>query len=182
MSTTTLDKAAASKLMAEFESKVLGHPVLKQVRSAVLEQIYAPSGQEITAVVGPTGVGKTTLSNNIEREILLEEQDRMRAQVRQQIAFYASTRTYRVVLDTHGWGAVADRLNEKAAKGDWAGMASEITDEMLEVYAVTGTWDDIGDKIKKRYQGLLDRVAFYNPYNPGVNEAEWRNLTRQFNG
>ena len=79
MSTTTLDKAAASKLMAAFESKVLGHPVLKQVRSAVLEQIYAPSGQEITAVVGPTGVGKTTLSNNIEREILLEEQDRMRA-------------------------------------------------------------------------------------------------------
>lgn len=111
-----------------------------------------------------------------------EEQDRMRAQVRQQISFYASTRTYRIVLETHGWGPVADRLNEKAAKGDWTGMASEISDEMLDVYAVTGTWDDIGDKVKKRYEGLLDRVAFYNPYHPGVNEAEWRSLTRQFNG
>ena len=106
----------------------------------------------------------------------------MREQVRQQISFYASTRTYRVVLETHGWGAVADRLNEKAAKGEWAAMASEITDEMLDVYSVTGTWDDIGDKLKKRYDGLLDRVAFYMPYHPGKNETEWRKLNKQFNG
>jgi probable F420-dependent oxidoreductase len=110
-----------------------------------------------------------------------EEQERVRSQVRQQISFYASTRTYRVVLEMHGWGPVADRLNEKAAKGDWAGMASEITDEMLEVYSVTGTWDDIGEKVKKRYDGLLDRVAFYVPYHAGVNEAEWRKLNQQFN-
>jgi hypothetical protein len=61
-------------------------------------------------------------------------------------------------------------------------MANEITDEMLDVYSVTGTWDDIGDKLKKRYDGLLDRVAFYMPYNPGKNETEWRKLTKQFNG
>ena len=111
-----------------------------------------------------------------------EEQDKVRAQVRQQISFYASTRTYRIVLETHGWGPVADRLNEKAAKGQWAAMANEITDEMLDVYSVTGTWDDIGDKLKRRYDGLLDRVAFYMPYHPGKNETEWRKLTKQFNG
>jgi len=111
-----------------------------------------------------------------------EEQEKVRAQVRQQISFYASTRTYRIVLETHGWGPVADRLNEKAAKGEWAAMANEITDEMLDVYSVTGTWDDIGDKLKKRYEGLLDRVAFYMPYQAGKNEAEWRKLTKQFNG
>jgi len=111
-----------------------------------------------------------------------EEQERMRQQVRQQISFYASTRTYSIVLETHGWGAVSDRLNAKAAKGDWAGMASEITDEMLDVYTVTGTWDDIGDKVKKRYEGLLDRVAFYIPYQAGSNDAEWRRVAKQFNG
>ncbi|HVR31405.1 MAG TPA: hypothetical protein VMS74_01725 [Acidimicrobiia bacterium] len=30
--------------------------------------------------------------------------------VRARIAFYASTRTYRPVFDTHGWGDVAARL------------------------------------------------------------------------
>ncbi len=111
-----------------------------------------------------------------------EEQERARAQVRRQIAFYASTRTYRVVLEMHGWGGVSDRLNEKAARGDWSDMAGEITDEMLDVYTVTGAWSDIGDRVRKRYEGLLDRVAFHVPYHAGMNEAEWRALARQFNG
>jgi probable F420-dependent oxidoreductase len=111
-----------------------------------------------------------------------DEIERAKAGVRQQIAFYASTRTYNVVLAMHGWGDVSARLNEKAAKGDWTGMAKEITDEMLDVYAVAGTWDDIADKVKARYDGLLDRVAFYIPYRAGVDDAEWRRLAKQFNG
>jgi thymidine kinase len=65
--------------MAEFDTKVLAHPILKQVRSELREQIDAPSGPPISAVVGPTGAGKTTLSNNIEKEILLEDEERMQA-------------------------------------------------------------------------------------------------------
>jgi probable F420-dependent oxidoreductase len=110
-----------------------------------------------------------------------DELEKAKAAVRQQISFYASTRTYKPVLDAHGWGDTCLRLNEKAAKGDWSGMAQEITDEMLDTYAVIGTWDDIGEKIRKRYDGLLDRVAFYVPYRPGTHEAEWRKLTAQFN-
>lgn len=111
-----------------------------------------------------------------------QEIERARAGVRQQISFYASTRTYKPVLDIHGWGETCLRLNEKAAKGDWAGMAKEITDEMLETYALAGTFDDIGDKIKARYEGLVDRVAFYLPYRAGIDDAAWRRLNAQFNG
>ena len=111
-----------------------------------------------------------------------EEIERARAGVRQQIAFYASTRTYSIVLEMHGWGEVSARLNEKAAKGDWAGMAKEVTDEMLDTYSVSGTYDDIADKVMARYEGLLDRVAFYMPYRAGIDDAEWRKLTRKFNG
>jgi probable F420-dependent oxidoreductase len=102
--------------------------------------------------------------------------------VRQQMAFYASTRTYKVVLDQHGWGDVCLRLNEKAARGDWGGMAAEITDEMLEVYAVTGTYDEIAAKVKQKYDGLLDRVAFYVPFIPGQDDARWKKIVRAFNG
>jgi probable F420-dependent oxidoreductase len=111
-----------------------------------------------------------------------EEIEKAKAGVRQQISFYASTRTYKVVLDMHGWGDVSARLNEKAAKGDWGAMAKEITDEMLEVYAVSGTFDDIADKVRARYEGLLDNVGFYIPYRAGIDDADWRKLTRQFNG
>ncbi len=111
-----------------------------------------------------------------------EELERAKAGVRQQISFYASTRTYQVVLDTHGWGDVAPKLNELAAKGDWAGMPKLITDEMLEVYAVTGTYENIGEKVRERFDGLLDRVNFYVPYKAAFDDAIWRRLCKQMNG
>ena len=101
-----------------------------------------------------------------------------KAPVRQQIAFYASTRTYIGVLEAHGWGETCYRLNEKAAKGDWAGMASLITDEMLEVYAVQGTYDELPGLLRKKYTGVIDRLGFYAL--PGVlgDEAQRRGARR----
>src|SRR5262249_468878 len=111
-----------------------------------------------------------------------EEIEAAKAPVRQQISFYASTRTYKGVLDAHGWGDTCMRLNEKAAKGEWAGMADEITDDMLEVYAVTGTYDDIAEKLKRKYRGYLDRLAFYIPYRRDRGDAVWRRIVEAFNG
>jgi hypothetical protein len=98
--------------------------------------------------------------------------------VRQQISFYASTRTYAPVLELHGWGDACLRLNEKAAKGDWTGMAAEITDDMLEVYAVTAPHGDLADRLKKKYEGVLDRLALYSPFVPGQQDGFWRELAR----
>jgi probable F420-dependent oxidoreductase len=111
-----------------------------------------------------------------------EEIERAKAGVRQQIAFYASTRTYRVVLEMHGWGEIADRLNQLAAQGNWASMGDLISDEMLEVYAVTGTYDNIAERVQERFTGLLDRVTFYLPYRAAFDDAAWRSLCKQFNG
>lgn len=109
-----------------------------------------------------------------------QEMDELRERVRMQIAFYASTRTYKPVLDAHGWGETGLHLNEKAAKGDWAGMAKEITDEMLTEFAVTGAPDEIPGLLKAKYGGLVDRLAFYHPYRPGQHEARWRKIIAAF--
>ncbi|HYV57918.1 MAG TPA: TIGR03617 family F420-dependent LLM class oxidoreductase [Candidatus Nitrosopolaris sp.] len=105
-----------------------------------------------------------------------EEIDRARAGVRQQISFYASTRTYIAVLEAQGWGETCYRLNEKAAKGDWAGMPSLITDEMLEVFAVEGTYAEVPGLLKKKYGGLIDRLGFYMPSRSGADDGTWSEL------
>jgi len=110
------------------------------------------------------------------------EIDEGRESARRQIAFYASTRTYKPVLDAHGWGEVCQRLSDKAAAGDWSGMAREITDEMLDEYSVAGSPAEIPQKIKARYEGILDRLSFYTPFRPGECDARWRRLVRAFNG
>jgi probable F420-dependent oxidoreductase len=102
--------------------------------------------------------------------------------VKQQIAFYASTRTYEPVLATHGWQDLVPHLHRKSVEGDWKGMADLITDEMVDTYAVTGSYDTIGPQIRERYKGLLDRTALYQPYQPGLDDPRLPRLVKEFNG
>jgi hypothetical protein len=83
--------------------------------------------------------------------------------VRSQIAFYASTRTYEPVLAAHGWQDLMPRLHRKSVEGDWGGMASLVTDEMLAVFAVEAPLDGLAEALRRRYGGLLDRLAPYLP-------------------
>jgi probable F420-dependent oxidoreductase len=82
--------------------------------------------------------------------------------VRQQIAFYGSTRTYRPVFEAHGWGELTDSLRRLMARGDMDGMAAAITDEVLAEFAVYGsTWAEAVAALRARYDGVLDRIAVY---------------------
>ena len=110
-----------------------------------------------------------------------KEIEAAKGRVRQQISFYASTPAYVGVLQAHGWGEAGRRLTEKSKRGDWAGMADEITDEMLDVYALTATYDELAEKVQQRYRGYLDRVGFYFPFASGQSER-WRRLISAFNG
>jgi probable F420-dependent oxidoreductase len=101
--------------------------------------------------------------------------------VRQQIAFYASTRTYEPVLAAHGWQAVIPELHQRSLEGDWKGMAKLITDEMLDAVAVNGTYETIGQKLHERNAGLLDRISLYQPYEAIVDEAREGAFARKFN-
>ena len=66
----------------------------------------------------------------------IEEQ---KDQLRQRIAFYASTRSYFPVLEIHGYQEVGQRLHEMSLKGEWDRLPGLITDEILETYAVVGS-------------------------------------------
>ena len=108
-------------------------------------------------------------------------EDEIAAQ-RQQVAFYASTPSYRPVLDLHGWGKVGEELGSLAARGKWDEMPKLITDEMLETFVIIGSWDDIAAKLHAKYDGLLDRVGLYRPFVPGVEDAQWRKLVARLAG
>jgi probable F420-dependent oxidoreductase len=99
-----------------------------------------------------------------------------------QIAFYASTPSYAAVLDMHGWSDLATRLNTMSRAGQWASMWQEISDDMLEQIAVVASPDELADKVKSRYQGLLDRVGYYFPFVPDQEDKRiiWQNAARVF--
>jgi probable F420-dependent oxidoreductase len=94
---------------------------------------------------------------------------------REQVAFYASTRTYRRLMELHGWGDVCDRLHALSVKGEWGKMAAEVGDDMLGEFVVEGTWDDMGRRLIERYGGVADRVRLYLPYD---GEEKWLKLVK----
>ena len=102
------------------------------------------------------------------------EEAKYESEIREQISFYASTPPYRPVFDLEGWGDAADELKALASRGKWSEMPALITDEMLDRFALRGTWADLPEKVLKKYDGLLDRVSYYFPVVPGKNEAGWR--------
>ncbi len=81
--------------------------------------------------------------------------------IRRNLAFYASTPTYRPVLDLHGWGEIGERLSHHAARGEWDTMTGLVTDEMLEAAAVWGSVDEVTARLRAEYGGLVDRLALY---------------------
>ena len=58
-----------SERLAYFRSYTVAHPQLKAVSEALRRAIQEPGGASLIFVVGPTGVGKTTLRLRIEREL-----------------------------------------------------------------------------------------------------------------
>ncbi len=100
---------------------------------------------------------------------------------RAQIAFYASTPSYRAVMDLHGWGSIAETLSAHAAKGEWVEMPMLITDEMLGEFCLVTDETRLADDLKKRYEGLADRLTLYTPFVPGEKDEWWRGLAEEIN-
>src|SRR5438067_13163810 len=59
----------ASHRLAYFRSYTVAHPVLQAVDSAVKRALREPAGGSLVLVMGPTGVGKTTLRLRIEQHL-----------------------------------------------------------------------------------------------------------------
>lgn len=89
--------------------------------------------------------------------------------VRAQVAFYGSTPAYRGVLELHGWGELQTELNGLSKQGQWQAMGEAIDDDVLDAFAVVAEPDNVPGELRKRFDGLVDRLSFYIPY--AVDEA-----------
>ncbi len=103
--------------------------------------------------------------------------------VKSQIAFYASTPSYEPVLAVHGWEGVGQTLNALARQGQWAEMADAVPDDMLHEFAVVAPYDQLAQRVCERYQGLLDRIAYYLEFEPEfrtLKESVWQDAVKTF--
>lgn len=70
-----------------------------------------------------------------------------RRRARLQVAFYATTRTYRAILELHGRGALIGELRRAFVRRDEDRMAELVDDELLDTVAIAGTPDEARDRL-----------------------------------
>jgi probable F420-dependent oxidoreductase len=84
--------------------------------------------------------------------------DRAREEARRQVAFYASTPAYRIILESHGLGMLGEKLSALAREQKWAEMTAAIGDDVLDLYAICGTPEEVGAQMVRQYVGLADEL------------------------
>ncbi len=111
--------------------------------------------------------------------------ERQRDGVRARLGFYGSTPGYGVVFDSSGFPGVGEQLNALQRQGDLAGMKATITDEMLDAFAITCTWDELPAKLLGRYGDRADDIVCYSVLEQWNDEPDalgrWQDVTRRFN-
>jgi probable F420-dependent oxidoreductase len=136
---------------------------LSEIVIPAIEQGAAKAGRQRTAIKVSTTAFVVTRP---------EEEHFVRAQ----IAFYASTPSYRAVMALHGWTEVAESLSALAGRGAWGEMPGLISDEMLHTFALVVPAGELPSALAERYAGLADRLALYIPFMPGERDDFWQAL------
>jgi len=132
-----------------------------------LKELIRPSVQE-----GAQNTGRSISDVSLNCAIFVvtgrnaEETKRTEVEVKSQIAFYASTPSYRRVLDLHGWGDFGEQMNRMTKEGKWYEMWEQVPDEIMHAIAVVAPPAELPHKVRERYEGLLDRVGYYFPFQP----------------
>jgi probable F420-dependent oxidoreductase len=91
-----------------------------------------------------------------------EERDNERQLVRASMAFYGSTPNYAFIWDEAGFDGTTARIREKQKAGDFKGMAAQITDEHIAMFATESTWDGLADALASKYAEVATRIVLYN--------------------
>lgn len=154
-----------ARLAGEVADGFLVHPFHSP---EYLKQVVLPA---IGQGAQKAGRDKKSVSITVTAFVIFDEFQR--EFVRQQIAFYASTPSYRPVMAVHGLEHAAEELSVLASRAKWAEMPDIISDEMLEFFAVIAEPDGLPAALKDRYLGIADRLTLYKPFLPGDVPDFW---------
>ena len=79
---------------------------------------------------------------------------------RARIAFYASTPAYVAAFEHLGLQELADKAKYLSRAQDWEALPKLISDEILDKFAVIGTYDRIGKKLVERFGKVVTNSEF----------------------
>ena len=152
--------AGMVRLAGEVADGLIVHPLHSR---SYLADVVRPA-----VAAGSAAAGRPPDAVTFAASVILATNEAEIAEARRTIGFYASTPTYRPVLDHHGWGDVADALAGHARHGRWDEMAALVSDDMLDAFAVVSEPAVARAALERHADGLIERVAPYAAFGSGA--------------
>jgi probable F420-dependent oxidoreductase len=88
--------------------------------------------------------------------------------VRMRVGFYGSTPAYWPVLEAHDLGDLGRHLRELTRQGKWDELPSQISDDVVRLFAAVGRHDELVAAVEDRFGGVSDAIgASASPDRPG---------------
>jgi len=102
------------------------------------------------------------------------DEDSLQARIREvraRVSFYASTPAYRKAFEIFDLGDLAEKLSHLSRAQKWDEMPDHVDDDVLNKYAVVGVYEEIGQKMVERFDGVLTDVGFSIPVSTDRDRA-----------
>ena len=141
----------------EVADGLVGHPLYSR---KFISEFIRPNLE-----VGAKRAGRTIKDVDITTLLITAiSHDREQAlrDAKNQIAFYASVKSYEGILNMHGWEEQKLAIWEHFKTFNLPKMAAAVTDDMVEQIAIAGTPDECREQIEK-WNGVVDLPILYTP-------------------
>lgn len=155
--------AAVGPKMVEMAAEVADGILLHSfTNAAYLEQVTWPALER-----GLAKSGRTIDDIDVSLPMFMaigdtdEDLEKRRGEIAAQIGFYASTPSYRPVLEAIGYGDLQPELTAMSKSGDWDGMAAIMPADFIDHFSVTGRPEDIPSLVKKHLGDKVQRTSSY---------------------
>jgi probable F420-dependent oxidoreductase len=154
--------AAVNKLLASYCGEVadglLGHPLASPL---YLKEVIKPAIAE-----GAERGGRKPEECSLTAAPLIaisDDVDLARRELKLQIAFYSTTRTYTPILELHGKEGIVPDLREAFGRKDKEAMIALIDDDLCDAIGVAGSKEDAREGVA-RWDGIADRLMVSGPW------------------
>jgi 5,10-methylenetetrahydromethanopterin reductase len=104
-----------------------------------------------------------------------KDRDKARNSARIVVAFIVAG-SPDVIFERHGISMddvakVREALNNAFTKGDWGGVAKSVTDEMIDTFSISGTPDDVVERINELSKAGVTQVVAGSPIGPDKKKS-----------
>jgi probable F420-dependent oxidoreductase len=147
-----------SRICGEVADGLLGHPLASP--------LYLREAVQPCVAEGLERAGRAADACPISSMALVsigDDEDAARRAARLQIAFYATTPSYKAILALHGRGDLPRDLRRAFVNRDLDRMAGLIDDQLLDAIAIAGRPDEAADRLRA-WDGISDRVVLGVPW------------------